>query len=91
MNDYGQRLAGVGLKLKLDCIGPDPVTDREQHYISSACLALSITPIADGDGGEEVTRMFSGSHESVGKDKDKESAAAEVAECIIRLGLIQFK
>ena len=90
MNEYRQRLAGVGLKLKLDCIGPDPVTDREQHY--SARVDLSMTRTADGDGGEEeVVRIFSGDHEAVGKDKAKEAAVADVAEECIRLGLIQLK
>ena len=87
MNEYGQRLERVGLKLKLNCIGPDPVTDREQHY--SARVDLSMT--RDGDGGEGVVRIFSGHHVAVGKDKAKEAAVAEVAEECIRLGLIQLK
>ena len=90
MNEYGQRLAGVGLKLTPDCIGPDPVTDREQHF--RARVDLSMTRTADGDGGEEeVVQILSGDHEAVGKDKAKEAAVAEVVEECIRLGLIQLK
>lgn len=90
MNEYGQRLAGVGLKLKRDLIGPDSVTDREQYY--SARVDLSITRTADGGGGdEEVVRIFSGHHEAVGKDKATEAAVAEAAKECIRLGLIHLK
>ena len=88
-NEYGQRLGGVGLNLKVDCIGPDPVTDREQHY--SARVDFSITTAADGDGGEKLVRIFSDDHEEVGKDKAKEAAVAEVIEECIRLGIIQLK
>ena len=87
MNEYRQRLEHVGLKYKLDYSGPDPVRDRVQHY--SAHVDLSVS--RDGDGGEEVVRIFSGHHVAVGKDKAKEAAVAEVAEECIRLGLIQFK
>ena len=87
MNEYRQRLERVGLKYKLDYSGPDPVRDRVQHY--SARVDLSVS--CDGDGGEEVVRIFSGHHVAVGKDKAKEAAVAEVAEECIRLGLIQLK
>ena len=85
MNEYRQRLDGVGLTLKLDCVGPDPVTDRHQHYV--ARVHLSVTS-ADG---WVVVRLFSAEHEEAGKDKPKEAAVAEVTEECIRLGLIQLK
>ena len=69
MTEYGQHLGGVGLKLKVDCIGPDPVTDREQHY--SARVDFSITTTANGDGGEKLVRLFSGDHEEVGRTRPK--------------------
>ena len=88
LDEYRQRLERVGLNLKVDWIGPDPVTDREQHY--SACVDLSIVTTADGGGGEKLVRIVSGDHEEVGKDKAKEAAVAEVMEECIHLGIIQL-
>ena len=89
MTEYGQHLGGVSLNLKVDCIAPDPVTDREQHY--SARVDFSITTTADGDGGEKLVQLFSGDHEEVGQDKAKEAAVAEVMEECFHLGIIQLK
>ena len=87
MNEYGQRLAGVGLELKREYIGPDPVTSREQHYIARVNLSI----MTAAGSGENVVRLFSDEHDEIGKDNAKEAAVAEVVEECIRLGIIQLK